>query len=173
MRPLLIKGGRLIDPSRCLDCIGDLLIREGSIVWIGQGDLPGGGVDVLDAAGLIVCPGFIDLHCHLREPGFENKETIATGTLAAARGGFTTLCAMPNTAPPTDSASTVRYVKSTAARQGIVRVLPIACVTRGQKGTELVNMRDLVSSGAAAFSGRRGRLISGAARPSPSSAIAL
>src|SRR3972149_831893 len=99
MTALLIKNGRIIDTAQKRDAIGDLLIASGIITWVGKGEIPS-DYEVLDAAGLVVCPGFIDLHCHLREPGYEQKETIATGTRAAARGGFATVCCMPNTNPP-------------------------------------------------------------------------
>ncbi|MFC1980671.1 amidohydrolase family protein [Chloroflexota bacterium] len=100
MKSLLIHGGRIIDPSQGIDKVASLLITEGKISWLGELPSPQPDCDVLRAEGLVVCPGFIDLHCHLRQPGFEEKETIATGTLAAARGGFTTICCMPNTSPP-------------------------------------------------------------------------
>ena len=101
---------------------------------------------------MVVCPGFIDLHCHLRQPGFEEKETIATGTRAAAKGGFTTVCCMPNTKPPVDKAEVVEYVKSVAAKEGAVRVLPIGCITEGRKGGKLADFGELSASGAVAFS---------------------
>ena len=151
-KALLIKGGRIIDPSRDIDITGSLLVREGKIAWLGDGAPPDTDYDVLDAAGLIVCPGFIDLHCHLRQPGDEEKETIATGTLAAARGGFTTVCCMPNTRPPLDSEAMISYVKAVAAREGTVRVLPIGCVTLGRKGEELADMSELETAGAVAYS---------------------
>ncbi|MDO8688232.1 MAG: dihydroorotase, partial [Dehalococcoidales bacterium] len=101
---------------------------------------------------LIVCPGFIDLHCHLRQPGFKEKETVATGTLAAAKGGFTTICCMPNTTPPLDNRATIEYVRSKAASEGVVRVLPIGCITRGRKGSELAPMHELAAAGVIGFS---------------------
>jgi len=101
---------------------------------------------------MIVCPGFIDLHCHLRQPGFEDKETIATGTRAAARGGFTTVCCMPNTVPPIDTRAIVEYIKTTAAREGMIRVLPIGCVTKQRKGNGLAELGELAASGVVAFS---------------------
>ena len=154
MKPLLIYGGRIIDPSLGVDEIGSLLITEGKISWLGRGEiaLPQPDCDIVHANGLIVCPGFIDLHCHLRQPGFEEKETIATGTRAAARGGFTTVCCMPNTNPPLDNRDTIDYVKTTAAAEGVVRVLPIGCISKGRKGEELAPMRELASAGVIAFS---------------------
>jgi dihydroorotase len=154
MKSLLIQGGRIIDPSQGIDEIGSLLITEGKISWLGIGEVtpPQPDYDVLPAQGLIVCPGFIDLHCHLRQPGFEEKETIATGTKAAARGGFTTVCCMPNTDPPLDNQTTVEYIKSKAASEGLVRVLPIGCISKSRKGEELAEMGELASAGVIAFS---------------------
>ena len=154
MKPLLIYGGRIIDPSLGLDEIGSLLITEGKISWLGGGEItpPQPDYDIVYAQGLIVCPGFIDLHCHLRQPGFEEKETIATGTRAAARGGFTTICCMPNTNPPLDNRATIDYVKTKAATEGVVRVLPIGCISKGRKGRELTPMSELASAGVIAFS---------------------
>ena len=153
-KPLLIQGGRIIDPSQGIDEVGNLVISEGKISRLGSGQasLPGSDYDVLNAEGLIVCPGFIDLHCHLRQPGFEEKETISSGSRAAARGGFTTICCMPNTNPPLDSQATIDYVKSVAASEGVVRVLPVGCISRGRKGKELAEMGELAQAGAIAFS---------------------
>ncbi len=154
MKSLLIQGGRLIDPSQGIDEIGSLLITEGKISWLGRGEVtpPQPDYDVLKAEGLVVCPGFIDLHCHLRQPGFEEKETIATGTQAAARGGFTTICCMPNTNPPLDNQATIDYVTATAAREGVVRVLPIGCISKGRNGEKLVEMGELASAGVVGYS---------------------
>jgi dihydroorotase len=154
MKPLLIQNGCIIDPGQNLDMPGSLLIAGGKIVWVGRGkeSPPHPDYDVLDAEGLIVCPGFIDLHCHLRQPGFEDKETIATGTAAAARGGFTTVACMPNTEPPLDSKATIEYVKATAAREGAIRVLPIGSVSQGRQGKELADMDQLASAGVIGFS---------------------
>ncbi|MBA7686840.1 Dihydroorotase [subsurface metagenome] len=154
MKPLLIYGGHIIDPSQGIDEVGSLLITEGKISQLGKGEIttPQPSFDVLHAQGLIVCPGFIDLHCHLRQPGFEEKETIATGTQAAARGGFTTICCMPNTNPPLDNEAMIHYVESKAELEGVVRVLPIGCISKGRKGEELAPMSELASAGVIGFS---------------------
>ena len=154
MKSLLIRGGRIIDPSQGVDQTGSLLIGEGKILWLETGEAtpPQSDYDVLPAQGLIVSPGFIDFHCHLREPGFEEKETIATGTRAAARGGFTTICCMPNTNPPLDNQEAIEYLKSKAVAEGVVRVLPIGCISKGRKGEELVDMAELASVGVIAYS---------------------
>jgi dihydroorotase len=150
-KPLLIKGGRIIDPSQKLDEVGSLLITEGKISWTGKGEPPKTDYDILDASGLIVCPGLIDLHTHLREPGYEEKETIASGSRAAAKGGFTTICCMPNTNPPLDSQTAIEYIKSKAV-EAVVRVLPIGCISKGRKGKELTEMGELAAAGVIAFS---------------------
>lgn len=154
MKPILIKGARIIDPSQSFNAIGSILIDDGKIAWIGIGNqkLPTNDHEILDGKNLIATPGFIDLHCHLRDPGLEEKETIASGTQAAARGGFTTVCCMPNTEPAIDNRSIVDYVKKKAASEGAVRVLPIGCITRGRKGEALADMGELATAGVAAFS---------------------
>jgi len=156
---LLIRGGHIIDPGQGIDQVGDLLIAEGKIVQIEGTINPSPSFSVilskaknLNATGLVVCPGFIDLHCHLREPGFEDKETIATGTKAAAIGGFTIVCCMANTNPPLDSPSTVDWVKRKASKNSLIAVLPIGCVTKGRKGEELTDMAGLAEAGVVAFS---------------------
>jgi len=150
---LLITGGRVIDTAENLDEHADILVSGNKISRIGNpGTLQAKNAEVIDAAGCIVCPGFIDVHCHLREPGFEEKETIATGTIAAARGGFTTVCCMPNTNPVLDSRAAIDYVIKTAARDGAVRVLPIAAITKERKSSELTEMYDLADSGVIGFS---------------------
>jgi dihydroorotase len=149
---LLIRGGRIINPSQDIDKTGDLLVKGGKIDWLGERIPSTEDYAVLDATGLIVCPGFIDLHCHLRQPGNEEKETIATGTRAAARGGFTTVCCMPNTNPPLDNETMLNYVRTIAAREGIIRVFPIGCVTVGRKGEELSDLNEMEMNGAVAFS---------------------
>ncbi len=151
---LLIKGGRIIDPAQGLHLVADLLVRDGNIEAVGAAIPPSAvqNVPILKAKDLIVCPGFIDLHCHLREPGFEHKETIATGVKAAAAGGFTTICCMPNTNPPIDSRSVVDFIKERAARAGSTRVIPIGCVSKGRKGDELAEMGEMAEAGVAGFS---------------------
>jgi len=155
MKPdLLIKGGRIIDPSQNLDKISDLLITRGKVNKIQDNDTisQSKSLPVVDASGYIVCPGFIDLHCHLREPGFEDKETIVTGTQAAAAGGFTTICCMPNTNPPLDNKASVDYVKCKAENEGEIRVLVIGCITKSRQGKELTEMYELAESGIIGFS---------------------
>lgn len=149
---LLIVGGKVLDPTQGPERQADLLVVEGRVVWLGTGQPPQKPTAVLSVPGMVVAPGFIDLHCHLREPGFEDKETIATGTRAAARGGFTTLCCMPNTQPPLDSRAAVQFVLDKAAREGVVRVLPIGCITRGRQGKELADMAELAAAGVVGFS---------------------
>ena len=149
---VLIKGGRIIDPSQSVDEISDLLVTNGVITEIKTSlDRPRNS-EVFDAEGKIVCPGFIDLHCHLREPGEEYKETIETGTAAAAAGGFTTVCAMPNTVPAMDNQSVVEYVLKKAKETAQIRVLPIGCVTVGRKGKQLSEMSELAELGVIGFS---------------------
>ena len=149
---ILIKGGRIIDPSQGVDTIGDLLIERGLIRGI-DGQIPSPeGAEIIEADGKVVSPGFVDLHCHLREPGYEDQETIATGTRAAARGGFTTVCAMPNTDPPTDSWGAVDFVLRKARDEGVARVLPIGCVTKASRGKELAEMWELFQAGVVGFS---------------------
>ena len=152
---ILIKNGRIIDPSQNLDFVGDLFISNGLVEWTSNlHSKPNTSkhCELIDANNLIVCPGFIDLHSHLREPGYEDKETIATGTLAAVRGGFTTVCAMPNTNPTMDTKATIDYVKRKAEEVGYAKVFPIGCVTKGSLGKEMANLFELSDAGAIAFS---------------------
>lgn len=151
MTSLLIRGGRVLDPAWGRDEVADVLIEDGLIKAVG-GEIAARPAEVIDAAGLIVAPGFIDLHVHLREPGREDKETIASGTRAAAAGGFTTICPMPNTEPAIDSSAGVNHVLAVAARDGVVRVLPIAAVTAGRLGESITEFGDLAKAGAIAFS---------------------
>ncbi len=149
---LLIRHGRIVDPSQQLDLTGDILILDGKIEKVGKSIARPADIPVIDAEKLIVCPGFIDLHCHLREPGFEMKETIESGVMAAAAGGFTAVCCMPNTSPPIDSGSVVKFIKEKADCLASVHVFPIGCVSKGRKGEELAEMGDLVEAGAVGFS---------------------
>ncbi len=153
-RTVLIKGARIIDPLNGLDEVGEILVYDGEIGAVGPLDpeLAPDGCRVIEAAGLVASPGFIDLHAHLREPGFEHKETIATGARAAARGGFTAVCCMPNTEPAIDNAAVVDLVRSRSREDAIVRVYPIGCVTKGRKGKELADMEELAAAGVVAFS---------------------
>src|SRR6266540_2560683 len=154
-----IKNGSIIDPARKVATVGNVLVEQGKVVRVMdladlsmEHDPIGDDLEVINARGAVIAPGFIDLHTHLREPGEEHKETIATGTEAAARGGFTTICAMPNTQPPHDRAAVVRQVRETARRRGAVRVEPIGAVTIGRAGTNLTEMAELVEAGCIAFS---------------------
>ncbi len=151
---LYVMGGRIVDPAKGIDMVGDVLIRAGVLEWVGENGLSmcADGCPVLSAKGLVVAPGFIDLHCHLREPGFEDKETIATGTQAAARGGFTAVCCMPNTLPPNDSRDTMTYLRGRVGLEARVRVFPIGCVSEGRRGDKLTDMGNLAESGVVGFS---------------------
>ena len=152
---ILIEGGRLIDPANNVDDVLDVLIEGGRIAALGPGGAARGTPSpdrVLDAHGKVVCPGFVDLHVHLREPGREDMETIATGTRAAARGGFTSVCAMPNTNPVNDNQSVTEFVLDRAKREGAVNVYPVGAITKGQKGEELAEIGELVGAGCVAVS---------------------
>ena len=142
----------MIDPANNRDEVVDLAIVDGRVDAYLAMDAPGDFDRVLDATGLIVAPGFVDLHCHLREPGFEDKETVATGSRAAVSGGFTTICCMPNTNPTLDSAAHVAFVYAAAKRAGAARVLPLGAITRGQQGRELTDCWELAEAGAVGFS---------------------
>ena len=149
---LLLKGGRLLDPSQHLDAKGDLLLVDGKIARAG-GTIDGGeDAQVIDCADAIVSPGFVDVHCHLREPGREDVETIATGARAAAAGGFTAICAMPNTEPVTDNQAAVGFIIRQAMRAGGARVYPIGAISVGQKGESLAEFGEMVGAGAVAVS---------------------
>ncbi len=149
--PLLVKGGRLVDPSGGRDGAFDLLLRDGIVAGVGS-NLAAGGARVLDATGLFVFPGFIDLHAHLREPGREQAETVATGLKAAAAGGFTAVCAMPNTDPVNDNRAISEYLVSKARGAAGPRLYPIGAVTRGQLGQELAEFGEMRIAGAVAVS---------------------
>jgi dihydroorotase len=152
MTDLLIRGGRVIDPSRGTDGVADLYLKDGKIEAVGRNIPAQPGAEVLDAAGKVVAPGLIDLHVHLREPGFEHAETIATGALSAVAGGFTAVCAMPNTDPVTDSQATVGFVVRQSIRAGKARVYPIGAVSMGQRGEQLTEFGEMVQAGAVAVS---------------------
>jgi dihydroorotase len=152
---LLLKGGRIIDPSQDLDVVGDVLIEGEKVAHAGSSlnDLRrDDGLEVIDCTGQIVAPGFIDVHCHLREPGREDVETVATGARAAAAGGFTAVCAMPNTDPVTDNQAAVGFIVRQAQRAGSARVYPIGAVSVGQKGEALAEFGEMVGAGAVAVS---------------------
>jgi len=148
---LLIRGARIIDPSQGVDQVGDLLIDQGRIARLGDGRISA-GMEVLHAEGLVACPGFVDIHCHLREPGFGEKETIGSGTRAAAAGGFTAVCCMGNTNPSLDNGAMVDWVKRKAQAEGVVEVFPVGCISRGRRGEELTDMAELAHAGVVALS---------------------
>ena len=150
MKPILLRGGRVIDPGSNLDALRDVLLRDGKVAAIEPaGKIRAQGAEVIEAKGLIVAPGLIDIHVHLREPGHGYKETIATGTAAAAAGGFTTVCAMPNTVPVNDSPETTRWMQA-PERGASARVLPIGAATRGSMGETLTDYAVLQDAGAVA-----------------------
>jgi dihydroorotase len=149
---LKLRGGRVIDPIAGFDGVAYLIIQDGLVVGYAQETGSADGEQSVDLAGLVVAPGFVDLHTHLREPGGEDRETISAGTRAAAAGGFTTVCAMPNTDPTIDTASDVAAILESAARTAVVRVLPIGTVTKRQAGQELSELAALAQAGAVAFS---------------------
>src|SRR5262245_27773062 len=134
---LLIRNGRVVDPANGLDAPGDVLMQAGRVVRVGPGLPASPGVETVDVGGRVIAPGFIDIHVHLREPGQEYKETIATGTRAAAAGGFTAVCCMANTSPVNDNGAVTDYILAKARAEGAVRVYPIGAVSRGLKGEEL------------------------------------
>jgi dihydroorotase len=148
---LLIKGGRVIDPASKFDAVADVLIRDGKVEAVGTA-LKADGATVLDATGAIVAPGFIDMHVHLREPGIEYAETIETGARAAAAGGFTTICCMPNTSPVNDSATVTSYIVQRAREVAVVNVFPIGAITKGSNGEELAAIGSMREAGIVAIS---------------------
>ena len=150
-KSILIRNGRLIDPAQEIDAVTTLAIKDGKIAAIGN-QTPKSADEVIDAAGLIATPGLIDMHVHLREPGFEECETIETGTAAAAAGGFTAVACMPNTEPPLDNDAAIEFVLRQAARAASTRVYPIGALTVGRQGKELAEIGLMVRAGVIAFS---------------------
>lgn len=147
---LLLKGGRVVDPAAGLDEVCDLVVDDGRIVEVGHGlDVDG---ETVECSGKVVLPGLADVHTHLREPGREDEETVATGTRAAAHGGYTAVCAMPNTEPVADEGSAIRFLSERAAATAAVRVYAIGAITRGREGTALAEIGDMAAAGAVAFS---------------------
>jgi dihydroorotase len=150
---LLISNGHLIDPQAPENTGLSVLIEDGLVkAWLKHGEVPPEGTDVFDASGLLVAPGFIDLHVHLREPGQEHKETIATGCAAAVAGGWTSVCPMPNTNPVNDNAAITRYMIEQAERAGLANVFPIGAITKSSDGGELAEMGEMKAAGAVAVS---------------------
>ena len=148
---LLIRNGRLIDPASGLDRTSDVLVEDGRIASLTPG-LPANGAQTLDAAGLIVAPGFIDIHVHLREPGIEHAETIESGARAAAAGGFTSICCMPNSIPVNDNATVTSFIVERARRSAVVNVFPIGAITRDSAGEQLAEIGAMKEAGAVAVS---------------------
>src|SRR5436190_7328456 len=149
MNTLRIINGRVIDPSQGIDEVTELWLRGEQIVGIGPQN--GNAARTIDAAGKIVCPGLIDMHVHLREPGREEDESIATGTAAALAGGITSVACMPNTEPPLDHQAAAEFVYLQAERAGNANVFPVGCITKGRKGAELAEIGGLVEGGAVGF----------------------
>lgn len=148
---LVVRGGRVLDPARGIDADLDVLFEDGRVVRLAPG-IPTDGARIVDARGCLVTPGLVDLHAHLREPGYEQKGTIATETAAALRGGFTTVCAMPNTRPAPDCGPVLESILERYSRDAHVRVLQIGCITRGREGRELAELAELAAGGVVAFS---------------------
>ncbi|HEU5168945.1 MAG TPA: dihydroorotase [Gemmatimonadales bacterium] len=150
--PLLLRQGRVIDPARRFDAVADVLMEDGKIVAVGTGLGAPDGVEIRDVSGMVVAPGLVDVHVHLREPGNEDEETVATGARAAVAGGFTTVCAMPNTDPVTDNQAAVGFIVRQSVRAGLARVYPIGAVSVGQRGEQLAEFGEMVGAGAVAVS---------------------
>ena len=146
-----IKNGRVLDPAQGLDAKLDILIEDGRIAKIAE-QIDDPEADVINADGKVICPGFIDMHVHLREPGFEYKETVATGSAAAAAGGFTAVCCMPNTDPVIDEVAVVRFIREQAEKAGYARVYPIGAISKGEKGETMAELGELSDAGCIAFS---------------------
>lgn len=151
MKRLIIRNGRVIDPANNVDRVADLAIEGGAVREVATG-IQAAGAEEFDATGLIVAPGFIDIHVHLREPGFEHAETIESGTRAAAAGGFTSVCPMPNTEPINDNATVTNYIRAQARRYAVTNVFPIGAITKGSAGHELAAIASMKQAGAVAIS---------------------
>jgi len=147
---VLFRGARVVDPAQGRDEVLDVLVEDEQIAEVGSG-LAAGRADVVEAGGLVLAPGLVDLHAHLREPGFEHKETVETGTRAAAAGGYTAVCAMPNTDPVADNAAVIAEVRNLADKAGLCDVHPAGAITRGLAGEELTDMGELVEAGVRLF----------------------
>ncbi|HTH39057.1 MAG TPA: amidohydrolase family protein, partial [Pyrinomonadaceae bacterium] len=161
---LLIANGHLIDPAAPENTGMSVLIENGRVsAWLGPGENVPEGCEVFDASGLLVAPGFIDMHVHLREPGQEHKETIASGCAAAVAGGWTSVCPMPNTTPVNDNAAITRYMIEQSERAGLANVFPIGAITKSSDGSELAEMGEMKAAGAVA--------VSDDGRPVPNSGI--
>ena len=153
MRPILLRGGRVIDPASALDGLADVLLIDGKVAGVGPNlSAPDGGAEVVDVSGSVVAPGLVDVHVHLREPGREEAETVASGARAAAAGGFTSVCAMPNTDPVTDNQAAVGFIVKQAREAGAARVYPIGAVSLGQDGERLAEFGNMIAAGAVAVS---------------------
>ncbi len=151
-RDLLLRGGTIVDPSQGIERVGDVLLRDGRVAECGGSIGTPDGAEIVDCTGLVVAPGMIDVHVHLREPGREDVETVATGAHSAAAGGFTAVCAMPNTKPVTDNQATVGFVKRQGEAAGLARVYPYGAISVAQKGETLAEFGEMVGAGAVAFS---------------------
>ena len=151
-RPVLLRQGRVIDPARGTDQVSDVHIQDGKIAAVGPNLGAPDGADVRDVAGAVVAPGLVDVHVHLREPGNEDEETVASGARAATAGGFTAVCAMPNTDPVTDNQAAVGFIVRQSLRAGYARVCPIGAISVGQKGEQLAEFGEMVGAGAVAVS---------------------
>src|SRR5581483_6231571 len=148
----LLKGGRVVDPATGLDGVCDVLIDDGRVAAIGPALDPAGAVVIDVPPGFVVCPGFIDMHVHLREPGQEHKETVATGVAAAVAGGFTAVACMPNTSPVNDNAGVTEFILKKAAEAGLARVYPIGAVSKGSNGEQLADIAELKQAGCVGIS---------------------
>jgi dihydroorotase len=152
MSRFIIRNGKVVDPSSSLDRIGDVVVEDGIVREIGVNIADPGGSELFDATGMVVAPGFIDIHVHLREPGFEHAETIESGSRAAAAGGFTSVCCMPNTQPVNDNATVTNYIRAQAERYAVVNVYPIGAITKNSAGEELSAIASMKAAGAVAIS---------------------